>query len=93
MGSTWAGRWLIGNIAERIAETSPVPTLVVRDAAPFAAWARGERPLKVFVGADFTASSDAALRWVAELQQLGPVEVIAGYVDWPPEEAARLGAR
>ncbi len=91
MGSTWAGRWLIGNIAERIAETSPVPTLVVRDAAPFAAWARGERPLKVFVGADFTASSDAALRWVAELQQLGPVEVIAGYVDWPPEEAARLG--
>lgn len=68
-----------------------MPTLVVRDAAPFEAWARGERALKVFVGADFTASSDAALRWVAELRQLGPVEIVAGYVDWPPEEAARLG--
>ncbi len=55
------------------------------------AWARGERALKVFVGADFTASSDAALRWVAELRQLGPCEVTAGYADWTPEEAARLG--
>lgn len=84
-------RWLLGSVAERTAESSPVPTLVVRDAPPFEAWARGERALKVFVGTDFTATSDAALRWVAELRQLGPVEVIAGYVDWPPEEAARLG--
>lgn len=84
-------RWLVGSVAERTAESSPVPTLVVRDATPFDAWARGERALNIFVGADFTASSDAALRWVAELRQLGPVEVIAGHVDWPPEEAARLG--
>ncbi len=91
MGSHWAGRLLLGNISARIAESSPVPTLVVHDAAPLVAWARGERTLKVFVGADFSATSDAALRWVAELRQIGPCEVIAGYVDWPPEEAARLG--
>ncbi len=91
MGSAWAGRLVLGNIAERIAESSPVPTLVVRAAAPFEAWARGERPLKVFVGADFTASSEAALRWIAELRQIEPCEVVAAYVDWPPEEAARLG--
>ena len=89
--SNWAARLLLGNISARIAESSPVPTLVVQDAAPFVAWARGERTLKVFVGADFSTSSDAALRWVAELRQIGPCEVIAGYVDWPPEEAARLG--
>ena len=91
MGSHWLGRLLLGNISARIAESSSVPTLVVHDAAPFVAWARGERTLKVFVGADFSATSDAALRWVAELRQIGPCEVIAGYVDWPPEEAARLG--
>ncbi len=91
MGSSWMGRLLLGNISARIAETSPVPTLVVHDAAPFVAWARGERTLKVFVGVDFSTSSDAALRWVAELRQIGPCEVVAGYVDWPPEEAARLG--
>ncbi len=91
LGKSAPTRWLLGSVAERTAESSPVPTLVVREAAPFEAWARGERALKVFVGADFTASSDAAMRWVAELRELGPIEVVAGYVDWPPEEAARLG--
>ena len=84
-------RWLLGSVAERTAESSPVPTLVVRDAAPFEAWARGERPLNVFVGVDFTANSDAALRWISELRQIGPCEVVAAYADWPPEETARLG--
>ena len=84
-------RWLLGSVAQRTAESAVAPTLIVREAAPFEAWARGERALKVFVGADFTASSDAALRWVAELRQFGPCEVVAGYADWPPEEAARLG--
>ena len=40
---------------------------------------------------DFTANSDAALRWIAELRQIGPCEVVAAYADWPPEETARLG--
>lgn len=91
LGSRKPSRWLLGSVAERTAESSPVPTLVVREAAPFGAWARGERALKAFVGTDFTASSDAALRWVADLRQFGPIEVVAGFVDWPPEEAARLG--
>ena len=91
LGSRKPTRWLLGSVAERTAESSPVATLVVRKAAPFEAWARGERALKVFVGTDFTSSSDAALRWVAELREFGPIEVVAGFVDWPPEEAARLG--
>jgi len=91
LGLRAPARWLIGSVAERTAESAPVPTLVVRDAAPFEAWARGERALKVFVGTDFTATFDAALRWVAELRQFGPCEVVSGYADWPPEEAARLG--
>src|SRR5680860_322839 len=55
-------RWLLGSVAERTAESSPVSTLVVRDAAPLETWAHGERSLKVFVGTDFSASADAALR-------------------------------
>lgn len=91
LGARKPARWLLGSVAERTAESSPVPTLVVREAAPFEAWTRGERALKAFVATDFSASSDAALRWVAELRQFGPIEVVAGFVDWPPEEAARLG--
>ena len=91
LGSRKASRWLLGSVAERTAESSSVATLVVREAAPFESWARGETALKAFVGADFSASSAAALRWVADLRQFGPIEVVAGFVDWPPEEAARLG--
>ena len=91
LGLRASARWLTGSVAERVAESSPVPTLVVRDAARFEAWARGEQSLKIFVGTDFGASSDAALRWIAELREIGRCEVVAGYVAWPPEEASRLG--
>jgi len=92
LGRRAPARWLLGSVAERIAESATVPTLVVRDAAPFQAWARGERALKILVGTDFSANSDAALRWVAELRKFGPCEVIAAYAAWTPEEASRLGA-
>lgn len=85
-------RWLTGGVAERTAESSAVPTLVVHDPAPLAAWLSGERALRVFVGTDFTASSDAALLWVAELRHYGRCEVTAAYAGWTPEDASRLGA-
>ncbi len=81
-----AGRWLMGSISERIAETAWLPTLVVRDGAVLEAWLRDERALKVFVGADFTPTSDAALRWVEELAKIAPCEITVGYVDRHADE-------
>jgi nucleotide-binding universal stress UspA family protein len=90
-GSLWASRWLLGDIAERIAETSTVPTLVVRDAKPFVAWTRGERPLKVFIATDFTATSEAALRWMAsQWRGIGPCEITLGYIHRPAEECSEI---
>ena len=83
--------WLLGSVAERTAELSPVPTLVVRSAAPFEAWVRGEKPLKVFVAVDFSDASDRALKWVKHLIDAGPCEVVLGYVNWPLGEEPRLG--
>jgi nucleotide-binding universal stress UspA family protein len=74
------GRWVLGSVAEQAAETSPVPTLVVRAAGPFTAWAHGKRRLRVFVGADFSAHSEAALRWVAWLRQLDRCDVVIAYL-------------
>ena len=91
LGRRAPGRWLLGSVSELTAERAAVPTLVVRDAAPFAAWAAGKRALKVLVAVDFTVSAAAALRWVKELQRLGPCDVIVGHVAWPPAEQARLG--
>lgn len=84
-------RWLLGSVSERTAERATVPTLVVRDAAPFEAWTHSQRPLKVFVAFNFTTTSTAALRWVKELQGMGPCDLVIGYVDWPPEQRNRLG--
>ena len=86
-------RWLLGSVAERTAERSPVPTLVLRDPANLEKWASGKKPLKVFVAIDFSASSDAALGWVAELASIGKCKVTVGHVDWPPESSLRLGIR
>ncbi len=89
-GSLLASRWLLGNVAERIAETSAVPTLVVRAAEPFLDWVREGRPLKVFIAVDFTTTSEAALRWLAEWRQIGPCEITLGYVHRLPEERGEL---
>ena len=86
-----SGEWLLGSVAEHAAVRAPVPTLVVRSATPFEAWARGERPLKLFVAFDFSGAAEAGLRWVEGLLAAGSCEVVVGYVDWPLGEAARLG--
>ena len=92
MGGRAPVRWLIGSVAERVAEHATTPTWVVRDASPLMAWARGERPLLVLVAYDRTASAEAALQWVAGLRQTGPCTVVVAYADWPPEEQARFGS-
>jgi len=90
LGRRAPARWLIGSVAARTAETATVPTLVVRDAAPFEAWARGEAPLEVFIGTDFSPSADEALRWLAALRKIAPCHVTAVYADWPPKSGADL---
>jgi nucleotide-binding universal stress UspA family protein len=84
-------RWTLGSVSEEISEAAPVPTLTVRSAKPFEAWDCGERALRVFVAADFSPSSDAALHWVGKLKEIGPCEVVLGHVNSPNREEKRLG--
>jgi nucleotide-binding universal stress UspA family protein len=84
-------RWFLGSVSERTAERAKVPTLVVRNAEVFTLWARGERPLRIFVAFNFTVASEGALRWIAELLEVGPCDVVVGHVNWPPDERARFG--
>jgi nucleotide-binding universal stress UspA family protein len=91
IGHGVAQRLLVGSVAERVAETSSIPTLVVRPGSRLASWIRGEHPLKVLAGYDFSAASDAALRWLNEMQELGQCDTIVVHIDWPPAEAKRLG--
>lgn len=70
----------VGGTSERLAQSTHLPVLVVRDDAPFDAWAKGERPLRLLLAVDWSRSCDAAIRWVKALRESSPVDVIAGYV-------------
>lgn len=85
-------KWLLGSVAERTAERTKTPTLVLRVTKGLQEWVNGERTLKVFVGFNFTMTSEGALRWMNELMAIGPCDVVLGYVNWPVEEHRRIGA-
>jgi nucleotide-binding universal stress UspA family protein len=91
VGHGLARRLFIGSVAERTAERSPIPTLVVRPGGRIVSWIRGEDELKVLVGYDFSAASDAALGWVNQLTEIGKFHATVLYTNWPPDEARRLG--
>ncbi|MBL9168053.1 MAG: universal stress protein [Verrucomicrobiales bacterium] len=91
LGQIAPSRLLVGSVAERTAETAAVPTLVVRRSADLLNWAGGQTTLRVMVAIDFSESSLTALQWVKELSELAKCTVIAAHVNWPPEEAERLG--
>jgi len=76
-GAGLAGQWLIGSVAERVAEASTVPTLIVREAGPLLKWLRGEAPLRLLYGVDFSASAETAIAVTKPLIAIGSVEVEA----------------
>jgi len=91
LGSKKQHRWLLGSTAERVAQASPIPVLIVRDATSIEAWARGERPLRIMVGVEIATTSKAALRWAASLREFGPCDLLVTQVASPVGEHLRLG--
>lgn len=91
LGKRRADKWQLGGHAERLACNSHVPVLVIRQSEPFEQWVHAERPLRIVLGADLTASAETAMRWVNDLRAFGPCEVTAVHFYWPPEQFQRLG--
>lgn len=80
VGRGLAERWLVGSVAERVAESAAVPTLVVRQGELLLDWLQGDAALRLLCGVDFTASADAAIAALQPLVAQGQVEVAAAYV-------------
>lgn len=78
-------RWTVGSVAEKTVQTARCPVLVVRDALPFVQWAAGDRALEILLAIDLSVTSEAAVRWLAELRRVGEIKVTAAHVGWPFE--------
>jgi nucleotide-binding universal stress UspA family protein len=83
----------LGGTSGGVAATAAVPVLVVRDAAPFLAWAKDEQPLKVMLGLDESASSEPAIVLLRQLRSAGPVDVIAAHIYYADEAARKYGVK
>jgi nucleotide-binding universal stress UspA family protein len=81
----------LGSTAERVVAGTRVPVLVVRDAAPWLAFARGERPLKILVGIDDSVACDLVIQWTHALRARGSVDVVLGAIYYPDEAAEVYG--
>ena len=91
LGEKKQHRWLLGSVAERVAQASHIPVLIVRDSASIQAWASGDRTLRTMVGVEIGSTSKAALRWAAELHAIGRCDLLVTHVAWPFGEHFRLG--
>ena len=72
-------RWALGSFSERIAESSPVPTLIIRDTAAFDGWDWSKGKLRILAALDLNSTSDVVLRWVKETCRTSPCDVLACY--------------
>ena len=81
----------LGSRADRTARSSHLPVLTVRDSAPFVAWIKENRTLRVLFGIDDSQSVENAARWLDQLCRSGAVEVTLAHLYWPPEAFYRLG--
>jgi len=91
LGKRGAKRILLGSTSERTALESKRPVLVIRGADFLTPWLSGERPLRITLGADFTSATDAAVRWLERLTEIGPCVICVKQVVWPPEIRGRYG--
>ena len=84
-------RWLMGDVAEYVAEHANVPTLVIRNAAPIMKWTAALEPLRVLIGENLREPSDNPLLWIKGLADVAPVRATVAYVMWPYDEAIYYG--
>ncbi|MGZ4807865.1 MAG: universal stress protein [Thermoanaerobaculia bacterium] len=82
--------WIVGSVAERVSQMTPVPLLLVRDPKPIEQWIEHGERLRVLLATDFTPVSDFALDWFRGMMDAGACDVILAYVANPVIDTMRL---
>ncbi|MBE7447457.1 MAG: universal stress protein [Kofleriaceae bacterium] len=90
-GNSTGGRAFLGSTAERVARQSTVPALTLRAPDRLLSWLRGERSLRLLVGADLGRASEAARAFASTMGAVGPIDVEIVLVASPTDVHVRLG--
>lgn len=91
LGRRFPARWLVGSTTEKLCRASKVPVLVVREARPLVAWLERREPIEVVVGVDLSPKDRDLAAFVASLRSIGPCNVTAVHIAWPPALHPRFG--
>ncbi len=81
----------LGTTASRVIARTTIPVILVRDPAPWIGFAHRDRPLRVMIGIDDSATCDLGIQWIQGLRERGPVEVVLGAIYYPDDAAAHYG--
>jgi nucleotide-binding universal stress UspA family protein len=81
----------LGTTAGQVIARTHVPVIVVRDPEPWLAFARAQRPLKILLGIDDSATCDLGIQWTLALGKRGPIEVVLGAIYYPDDAAEHYG--
>jgi nucleotide-binding universal stress UspA family protein len=81
----------VGSTAEAVMVKTRVPVLVLRDPAPWLAFARGDKPLRLLLGIDDSVACELGIQWTLALRKQGPVDVVLGAIYYPDEAAEYYG--
>ena len=82
---------MLGSTAEGGLAPTREAVLAVGDPAPWLAFARGTRPLRLLLALDDSVASELGAQWTHALRARGPVEVVLGAVYYPDDAAAHYG--
>lgn len=81
----------LGTTAANVITRTHVPVIVVRDPAPWLAFARGHAPLRILLGIDDSATCDLGVQWTLALGKCGRLDVVLGAIYYPDEAATHYG--
>jgi len=91
IGRRASSMWRFGSVADRLSQSAPVSTLIVRRAESIVRWAGERAPMSVLLALGTGQPTLAAARAAQRLCKLGPCKLEEVHAYDPVHEARRMG--
>lgn len=83
----------VGATAMSIISNAHVPILCIAEPAPWLEFASKQRPLRVLLGIDDSATCDLSIQFTQGLRSEGPLDIVLGAIYYPDEACKHYGVQ